>query len=150
MDPPVRHLHRLPSSPAGFRSTFDRLPFGCLLFMSIYVQLYRLDLTSTQRAHTLSGRTPPPSTRASNRYGRNGRRCYPKPRGARGALTGRTIPTRVPRVIHSLLACLGPSKLISRNTRICLLASLPGPIFSFGFRASPRRSKRGNSVAERS
>ena len=22
----------LPSSPAGFRSTFDRLPYGCLLF----------------------------------------------------------------------------------------------------------------------
>ena len=35
----LRHLHRLPSSPAGFRSTFDRLPYGCLLF------LYRLDLT---------------------------------------------------------------------------------------------------------
>ena len=32
-------LHRLPSSTAGFRSTFDRLPYGCLLFM------YRLDLT---------------------------------------------------------------------------------------------------------
>ena len=27
------------TSPAGFRSTFDRLPYGCLLFM------YRLDLT---------------------------------------------------------------------------------------------------------
>ena len=42
-----RHLHRLPSSTAGFRSTFDRLPYGCLLFM------YRLDLTSskTQKAH---------------------------------------------------------------------------------------------------
>ena len=37
--PPLRHLHRLPSSTAGFRSTFDRLPYGCLLFM------YRLDLT---------------------------------------------------------------------------------------------------------
>ena len=36
---PLRHLHRLPSSTAGFRSTFDRLPYGCLLF------LYRLDLT---------------------------------------------------------------------------------------------------------
>ena len=29
-----------PSTTAGFRSTFDRLPYGCLLFM-----LYRLDLT---------------------------------------------------------------------------------------------------------
>ena len=41
---PLRHLHRLPSSTAGFRSTFDtvcRLPYGCLLF------LYRLDLTFT-------------------------------------------------------------------------------------------------------
>ena len=36
---PLRHLRPLPSSPAGFRSTFDRLPYGCLLFM------YRLDLT---------------------------------------------------------------------------------------------------------
>ena len=36
---PLRHLHRLPSSTAGFRSTFDRLPYGCLLF------LFRLDLT---------------------------------------------------------------------------------------------------------
>ncbi len=36
---PLRHLRLLPSSPAGFRSTFDRLPYGCLLFM------YRLDLT---------------------------------------------------------------------------------------------------------
>ena len=26
-------VHRLPSSPAGFRSTFDRLPYGCLLFL---------------------------------------------------------------------------------------------------------------------
>jgi hypothetical protein len=37
----LRHLRPLPSSPAGFRSTFDRLPYGCLLFM------YRLDLTCT-------------------------------------------------------------------------------------------------------
>ena len=29
----------LPSTTAGRRSTFDRLPYGCLLFM------YRLDLT---------------------------------------------------------------------------------------------------------
>ena len=36
---PLRHLHRLPSTTAGFRSTFERLPYGCLLFM------YRLDLT---------------------------------------------------------------------------------------------------------
>ena len=35
----LRHLRPLPSSPAGYRSTFDRLPYGCLLFM------YRLDLT---------------------------------------------------------------------------------------------------------
>jgi hypothetical protein len=34
---PLRHLRPLPSSPAGFWSTFDRLPYGCLLFM------YRLD-----------------------------------------------------------------------------------------------------------
>jgi hypothetical protein len=39
LDGPLRHLRLLPSSPAGFRSTFDRLPYGCLLFM------YRLDLT---------------------------------------------------------------------------------------------------------
>jgi hypothetical protein len=39
MDPPPPMLRPLPSSPAGFRSTFDRLPYGCLLFM------YRLDLT---------------------------------------------------------------------------------------------------------
>jgi len=31
------------SSTAGFRSTFDRLPYGCLLFM------FRLDLTSNVR-----------------------------------------------------------------------------------------------------
>ena len=36
---PLRHLRPLPSSPAGFRSTFDTLTYGCLLFM------YRLDLT---------------------------------------------------------------------------------------------------------
>ena len=39
LDGPLRHLRLLPSSPAGYRSTFDRLPYGCLLFM------YRLDLT---------------------------------------------------------------------------------------------------------
>ena len=50
---PLRHLRPLPSSPAGFRSTFDRqvdrLPYGCLLFM------YRLDLTWRQK-----GRPPRP------------------------------------------------------------------------------------------
>ena len=35
---PIRHLRPLPSTTAGLRSTFDRLPYGCLLFM------YRLDL----------------------------------------------------------------------------------------------------------
>jgi len=40
---PLRHLRPLPSSTAGFRSTFDRLPYGCLLFM------YRLDLTWRRR-----------------------------------------------------------------------------------------------------
>ena len=35
----LRHLRPLPSTTAGLRSTFDRLPYGCLLFM------YRLDLT---------------------------------------------------------------------------------------------------------
>ena len=39
MEPLPRHLRPLPSTTAGLRSTFDRLPFGCLLFM------YRLDLT---------------------------------------------------------------------------------------------------------
>ena len=39
---PLRHLRPLPSTTAGLRSTFDRLPYGCLLFM------YRcIDLTST-------------------------------------------------------------------------------------------------------
>jgi hypothetical protein len=43
---PLRHLHRLPSSTAGFRSTFDRLPYGCLLFT------YRLDLTFAGKTGT--------------------------------------------------------------------------------------------------
>ena len=30
---PLRRIHRLPSTTAGFWSTFDRLPYGCLLFM---------------------------------------------------------------------------------------------------------------------
>ena len=37
---PLRHLRPLPSTTAGLRSTFDRLPYGCLLFM------YRLPTTS--------------------------------------------------------------------------------------------------------
>ena len=36
--PPFPSTPVLPCSAAGFRSTFDRLPYGCLLF------LYRLDL----------------------------------------------------------------------------------------------------------
>ncbi len=40
---PLRHLRLLPSSPAGFRSTFDRLPYGCLLPGLLF--MYRLDLT---------------------------------------------------------------------------------------------------------
>ena len=47
---PCRHLRPLPSTTAGLRSTFDRLPYGCLLFM------YRLDLTfekgSVESTHT--------------------------------------------------------------------------------------------------
>ena len=34
----VKSIPRLPSTTAGFRSTFDSLPFDCLLFM------FRLDL----------------------------------------------------------------------------------------------------------
>ena len=39
------YLRPLPSTTAGFRSTFDRLPYrvSCLLFM------YRLDLTAAER-----------------------------------------------------------------------------------------------------
>ena len=44
---PLRHLRLLPSSPAGFRSTFDRLPYGCLLFM------YRLDYTTERHNEAL-------------------------------------------------------------------------------------------------
>ena len=42
-------LRPLPSTTAGLRSTFDRLPYGCLLFM------FRLDLTShyTVAVHTI-------------------------------------------------------------------------------------------------
>ena len=54
---PHRHLRPLPSTTAGLRSTFDRLPYGCLLFM------YRLDLTrliapsdETRSSSELSGK----------------------------------------------------------------------------------------------
>ena len=43
-------LRPLPSTTAGLRSTFDRLPFGCLL-LNVYV--YRLDLTSKTREETM-------------------------------------------------------------------------------------------------
>ena len=42
---PLRHLRPLPSTTAGLRSTFDRLPYGCLLFM------HRLDLTVLEMPH---------------------------------------------------------------------------------------------------
>ena len=40
---PHHHLRPLPSTTAGLRSTFDRLPYGCLLFM------YRLDNVNDDR-----------------------------------------------------------------------------------------------------
>ena len=50
-------------STAGLRSTFDRLPYGCLLFM------YRLDLTTQSargaRARALTPGGPQPSTGAT-------------------------------------------------------------------------------------
>ena len=69
---PLRHLRPLPSTTAGLRSTFDRLPYGCLLFM------YRLDLTEPRpssksvwtqtkgallRAHTAKNPEPPKGKR---------------------------------------------------------------------------------------
>ena len=42
---PLRHLRPLPSTTAGLRSTLDRLPYGCLLFI-----MYRLDLTTGKLA----------------------------------------------------------------------------------------------------
>jgi hypothetical protein len=54
----LRHLRPLPSSPAGFRSTFDRLPYGCLLFM------YRLDLTPRNHSHMFTPRYARPRGRS--------------------------------------------------------------------------------------
>ena len=77
---PLRHLRPLPSTTAGLllRSTFDRLPYGCLLFM------YRLDLTFTLGPYCwrvgaitslIKGRLPGASWQAQTVWG-NGKACF--------------------------------------------------------------------------
>ena len=106
---PLRHLRPLPSTTAGLRSTcFDRLPYGCLLFM------YRLDLTSGTsnfaRSHSCTGSKTPgrggsrdtheTDTRTSqtnlktNPTHRLTRQTTPKPRDARVATHHTTHPIK--------------------------------------------------------
>ena len=62
---PLRHLRPLPSTTAGLRSTFDRLPYGCLLFM-YRLPTYRKERLSCE-GHIL---TVPPARRARSRRAR--------------------------------------------------------------------------------
>ena len=120
---PLRHLRPLPSTTAGLRSTFDRLPYGCLLFM------YRLDLTFVLRNRTgtrrrsrvfcLDLRNPGPfryvprsinfSRVASSLTKLDHTRC-----ACLRAAGGQRRRSQVQRVLHTALP-LAPLSLLSRS-----------------------------------